>query len=68
MEKEQKKIRNDALCQWLQAHPFINLARVCRHINYNRGAFQKFAEGHQELSIHAIERLENALIDYGYKK
>lgn len=62
-----KEERNNKLRAWLSEHPFINIAKVCRAIDYNRGTFARFESGHQDLGIDMTNKLEDALIPYGYK-
>lgn len=58
--------RNAYAREWLKQHDLFNIAALCRRINYNRGAFSRFEEGHLALSIEPLERLEEALNEYGY--
>lgn len=62
-----KEERNNKLRAWLAEHPFINIAKVCRAIDYSRGTFARFESGHQDLGLDATEKLEIALIPYGYE-
>lgn len=64
---EYHKIRNDKMRTWLKQHDFLNIAKICRRIGYNRGSFSHFEEGHKELGEKTLQKLEFSLIDYGYK-
>lgn len=67
MKKEPTlEARNARVREWLKDHPLINIAALCRAIDYNRGAFWHFEDGKQDLGIEATERLESALKKYGY--
>lgn len=61
--------RNILLRQWLKQHDLFNIAALCRRINYDRGAFSHWLEAHEgfNLSEEAADRLENTLVDYGYR-
>jgi len=63
-----KEERNILLREWINAHDLINIAALCRRIDYNRGTFSRFLEGHQELGEKATTKLENILTEYGYEK
>lgn len=61
--------RSEKLRAWLKGRDLFNYAALCRRIDYNRGAFSHWLEGHNnwDLSDQAMDRLESALIAYGYK-
>lgn len=73
--REKKKIsepltleqRNARAREWLKQHDLFNNAALCRRINYNRGAFSHFQEGHLDLSAEVLLRLEATLMPYGYE-
>lgn len=58
--------RNDNLRAWLKDHDMLNLAKLCRRIPYDRGAFQHFEDGTQNLSEEALTKVENLLKKYNY--
>lgn len=60
------KERNTRARVWLKQHDLFNIAAICRRINYNRGAFAHFEEGHLDLSEAVLQRLEDLLDPYGY--
>lgn len=59
--------RNARARAWLKEHDLFNAAALCRRINYNRGAFSHFQEGHVDLSAEVLLRLEVTLMPYGYE-
>lgn len=59
--------RNILLRSWVKAHDLLNLAALCRRVDYDRGSFSHWVEAHHELSEDVIIRIEQALSDYGYK-
>lgn len=61
-------IRNENIRKWLKSHDMINIAKLCRAVGYNRGNFANYETGWRDLPEEIIERLENALIHYGYDK
>lgn len=64
-----KKIsRTELLRQWLKQHDLFNISALCRRIDYDRGAFSHWMEGHAnwDLSDEAADRLETTLVQYGY--
>lgn len=70
MKKRQQLIRTELLRQWLKERDLFNISALCRRIDYNRGAFSHWLEGHAnwDMSDEAADRLEDALTPYGYKK
>ena len=69
MAKKKQFTRTELLRQWLKERDLFNISALCRRINYDRGAFSHWMEGHDnwDLSDEAASRLENALVQYGYK-
>lgn len=65
-QKKSLELRNEILRQWLNAHDLINVAALCRRIDYDRGNFWHFEEGTRDLPEDAIARLENELFKYGF--
>jgi len=60
-------IRNSNVRNWINSRDLINIAALCRKADYNRGAFSRFLEGHQDLKEENLAKIETALADYGYK-
>lgn len=58
--------RNALARNWLKSRTLFNIAALCRSIDYDRGSFARFEEGHHDLKEDALERLEKALAPYGY--
>lgn len=58
--------RNTLARNWLNRRKLFNIAALCRSIDYDRGSFARFEEGHHDLKEDALERLEKALAPYGY--
>lgn len=67
--KKKQLSRTELLRQWLKEHDLFNISALCRRIDYDRGAFSHWMEGHVnwDLSEEVVTRLENALMPYGYK-
>lgn len=61
------RARNEALREWLNSHDLLNAAALCRRVDYNRGAYSHFIEGHHYLSLQMIIKFENVLSNYGYQ-
>lgn len=59
--------RNHLVRQWLKDHDLINIAKLCRRINYDRGNFWHFEDDTRDLQEPHITALEQALVYYGYQ-
>lgn len=59
--------RNEAAREWLRSHELINVAALCRRIDYDRGNFWHFEYGQRDLPEDALERLEKVITNYGFK-
>lgn len=66
-EKLTLEQRNDKLRVWLKEHDMLNLAKLCRRIPYDRGAFQHFEDETQNLSDEPLTKVEELLKKYNYK-
>lgn len=66
LEKMTLEQRNERLRAWLKDHDLLNLAKLCRRIPYDRGAFQHFEEQALDLSDEPLTKVENILKKYGY--
>lgn len=66
-EKLTLEQRNDKLRMWLKDHDMLNLAKLCRRIPYDRGAFQHFEDEMQNLSEEPLAKVEKLLVKYGYQ-
>lgn len=58
--------RNTEARIWLNHHDLFNIAALCKRIDYDRGSFSRFMEGHIDLSDVVINKLEISLRPYGY--
>lgn len=67
-EKLTLEQRNDQLRAWLKEHDMLNLAKLCRRIPYDRGAFQHFEDETQNLSEEPLSKIEKLLEKYSYKQ
>jgi len=57
--------RNFRLRGWLKKHDALNLAKICRRIQYDRGALQHFIDSDlSNLGEDVLDRLEPALYLY----
>lgn len=70
MSKKSKDIiqRNANIRKWLTDHWLINIAALCRIVNYDRANFWGFQQGNRDLTEEHISAIENILIEYGFKK
>ena len=54
--------RNTRLRKWLILHDALNLSKICRRVQYDRGALQHFIDNDlNNLSLEVLDRLEGVL-------
>lgn len=58
--------RNKWARAWLSSHKLINIAALCRAIDYDRGNFWGFEMNTRDLPEDVLKKLERQLINYGY--
>ena len=56
------------LREFLKERDFFNMSKIAARINYNRGNFTAYLEGHRELPHAFVKRLQEELKRYGYIK
>ena len=57
--------RNMRLRAWLKKHDALNLSKICRKIQYDRGALQHFIDNDLgNLSVEVLDRIEPVLYLY----